>query len=297
MRDFKWCLFRFLFAMAAVSMIAAPISAGCYSGGYSYAPSYSYQSSYYQPPSYVYNYSYPVAQYIGIPIGLFGQLYVGPQGTPKTTTVAQTTTTTETQTATAQRAATATSTAAVASSGVNADVGNQLLAGLKTLTTIVGTVAQKQEAQEKRIAAVEGAKAPVEAEAPLPDAMVVYKNKCFVCHQEGSPTVAKDKTTKQPLMLFTAKGERAPSSFETLQAFLGHITDGTMPPKGNKLNIAPLTGLEQSSIIVDLKRFPQKKVTHEESVDLLRLVLVSQLRVQQRSESSRPRSGFRFQRR
>jgi hypothetical protein len=253
-----------------------------YSGYASYAYSQPYYSYY---PKYV---AYPVASYVGIPIPIFGSVYVGPGGaTNITTTATRTTTATSTQTA-------ATGATAVVGGGATTSAEGEILTAIKTLTALVGQVAQKQESQSSvllalqrdhsdlkaRFLAVEakvngmpgpgGPPAPVAPPAPAPKkdggseaAMpAFYQTKCFSCHQEGAAGIAKDKK-KQPIILFTKAGKRAAllvdveKGVDVPQAFLNHITDGTMPPPSSK--IPALTPAEQTEGVLDVKNFLRRK--------------------------------------
>lgn len=279
--------------LVALAFLPAKAQASyCYRTSY-YAPSYGGYASYVQPyyqyvPKYV---AYPVASYVGIPIPIFGSVYVGANGaTNITTTATRTTTATSTQTA-------ATATGAT-------DAGAEILTAIKTLTALVGQVAQKQESQSSVLAAlqrdhaelkqrflaveakVNGMPPPVPAPAPPPpkkeDAPeaagpapkgevalpAFYQTKCFSCHREGAVGLVKDKK-KNPIVLFTKAGKRAAllqdpeTGVDQAQSFLNHITDGTMPPPtkgpdGNR-KFPELTPAEQTEGVLDVKNFPRRK--------------------------------------
>lgn len=297
----------------------------CGSGraGYCYQPNYTYSYSGYQSyyPSYSYYPQYvaaPVSSYVAIPIPVFGSVYVGPSGaTNVTTTQTRTQTATSVQTAATGTAATV-ATGGAATTVAVADSSREILVAVKTLTGLVGQVAQKQEAEaaksvrrdqllvtlqrshddlRSRMAAVESrvgvVPPPLMPPAPVPPspapppkkdepkeaddsdaevskaAMVVYKNSCFKCHQDGSATIAKNRTTKEPIALFTKAGERglltvnATKGIDQAQAFLTHVTEGTMPPRTldpvTKKRLYPeLTPHGQTVLILDLKNWKRK---------------------------------------
>ncbi len=284
---------KFIVSMLCL-LVTAPIVCGSYCyPSYSYAKPYSYAPYYQYYPQYV---AYPVATYVGIPIPVFGSVYVGPNGATNVTTTA-----TRTQTATSVQTAATSATAAVGVAGggtttVSAvDSSREILSTLKTLTGLVGQVAQKQEAHASRLSTLEGRLTLMESriggtvglppppatpkkpekveepkkeeEAPLPAAMTIYKSRCYLCHQEGKETLVKNKTTKEPLVLFTKSGDRgelivnAMKGIDQAQAFLSHVTDGTMPPAtmvNGKRKYKELTPAEQTSLILDLKNWKRK---------------------------------------
>lgn len=77
---------------------------------------------------------------------------------------------------------------------------------------------------------------PVERrEAALPDALTVAKNKCALCHQEGSKSEDPDVQRQivkglSKFIMLTRDGQRAPLSAEASLAFNDVMLAGSMPP-------------------------------------------------------------------
>ena len=264
-----------LAAIYGLALIESPAGASyCYTPSYGYSgyssyASYAYPTYYY--PQYV---AQPVASYVGIPIPIFGSVYVGPNGATQTTTQ----TTTRTATAVSTTGTAATTTTGAATVAVSADT-QQILAGLKTLTGLVGQIAQKQEAHDARLLAMEqkhaellrrftlaeakvnGVPGPV-APPPVPappakkDAAAipqVWVNSCAACHMRGK------EANGGGFVLLENATTRAALTGRQAQKLLKHLVAATMPPKDNVHKIPPLTNEQQSAAIEDVPNFPLKK--------------------------------------
>ncbi len=265
---------------------------------YSY-PSYSTYSvpRYYDVPVYknVYR-EYPIY----VPLATYATLYFGPQSqvaydaAVKASVAA--TAATNTATAAVSASQTATSTANATSQKLTAIQGDvrSVLGAVKDLTTIVSNVQSKVTTLEgrmnqidARLQKVEGggvvipkdrpAPAPKGNPAPapasgtrdevvIPNHLLVLKNRCASCHQEGG-------VTKGKLALFDADGKLAPLSGDQIAAMTEHVTKGTMPPAKDSAGkaIQPLSEAETISILTNMSKFPRKTSIKENGDESIRL--------------------------
>jgi cell pole-organizing protein PopZ len=282
--------FLILLAGLALLMLTPPAEAVCYTSGYSvpsYAPSYtSFRKSFSGYSSY--STVYPVAQFVGVPIPIFGSVYIGPTGVASAAAaIGQGTGPVAQQAAAVQAAPAPVAPAPVAAAPQpNNDMLTQVLAVVKQIAAkqdahgyAIKSLADRQDRHEQRLAAVEAAMnlppppptpplppppmkeaAPDEAAVPpappvkLDAALTIANRSCAACHLKGN----HKRADSDGFVLLEAKDRRTALTDKQRKNYLSHISGGKMPPPDNALSIPPLTADEKKVLTADLDNYPIK---------------------------------------